>query len=194
MATLNLDVRRFYNDDQKSYMAVFIVTGGATPSDNKIFVCTNEVLCPVGNEIPGRQVGVYVDCPVTTSSGSSGSSGTSGAGSSSSGSSSCVPPGHYEGTDFSIYPNRVLHTIASCPDMETHPQDAPPANDSTGFYRADTVTVMVNSEEMLNCVIDLIYNDIAEHCAMLSMKTPNFEMCPLQDCADNITDNYVFPE
>lgn len=222
--SLNVNVRRFYNDDQTSHLAVFTVTG-STEDGNKIFVCTNEVLCPIGNEIPGQRVGVYVPCDQFTSSsspsynfgGSSSSeevssssqaasselpssSATSSSGSAGSGSSSSSPPidcskgDYWQGDGFVIYPNRVLHTIASCPDMEMHPVDNPPEDDSTGFYRADTVAIMVNTEHTLNSVIDLIYKDIIEHCEIMDKKTPNFELCILEECADSIDQAYIFPE
>ena len=217
--SLNVNVRRFYNDDQTSYLAVFTVTG-STEDGNKIFVCTNEVLCPVGNEIPGQRVGVYVPCEqFTSSSGPSynfgGSSSeepssseaasselpsSSQASSSGSGSSSSSPPidcskgDYWQGDGFVIYPNRVLHTIASCPDMELHPVDNPPDDDSTGFYRTETMAIMVNTEHTLNTVIDLIYKDIVEHCEIMNKKTPNFELCILQECAESIDQDYIFPE
>lgn len=220
--SLNVNVRRFYKDDQTSYLAVFTVTG-STEDGNKIFVCTNEVLCPVGNEIPGQRVGVYVPCEQFSSSAPSYSFGVSSSGESSSsaqpssetpsssapsssgssgsaGSSSSAPPvdcsqgDYWQGDGFVIYPSRVLHTIASCPDMELQPVDEPPDNDSTGFYRVDTVTIMVNTEHTLNTIIDLIYKDIVEHCAIMNKKTPNFELCLLQECADSVDEQYIFPE
>jgi hypothetical protein len=78
--------------------------------------------------------------------------------------------------------------------MEIHPADNPPEEDSTGFYRAETVAIMVNTEYTLDWIIDLIYKDILEHCQIMEKKTPNFELCVLQECADSIDQDYIFPE
>ena len=174
---LKLTIDRLYKDDQRSFLAVFTVTGGQTEDDNKIFVCGNDYLVPGVTETPGQQVGVYVLCESSSSA------------------PSPMPEEDVFGCgSLDIYPNRVLQTIASIEDMEFFPADAPEEEDKTGYYRANTVAVMTRSLDMLNCVIDLIYGDIQLHCNCRNFQTPDLEVHVAQTCTEDDTRQYLFPE
>jgi hypothetical protein len=173
---LKLDIKRIYRDDQRSFLAVFTVSGGQTQDDDKIFVVNNQGMNPGPTETPGQRVGVYVLCEEVVDP---------------------EPVEDYDyfiGEDYELHPNRVLQTIASIEDMRFLPADAPTEEDKTGFYRTNTVSVMTRSLDMLNCVIDLIYADIAIHCACKESETPDLEMSVAQTCSQDDAARYFLPE
>ena len=171
-----LKVYRIYELEEYSFLAVFQVEASVNEVvDTNIFVCQDDVLCKQQpNCAQGTPIGRYVLCGTTPSP-----------------LTLNTPPPSYPTPDFTIYPNRVLETIASDTDMLIHPT-SPPADNPYSFYRASTVAMIFNSSDMMNKTINMIEQDFRIHARIMSLKTADTELKSYTDMTDDDLRNYFY--
>jgi len=78
---------------------------------------------------------------------------------------------------FLIYPQRVLHSIASLKDLEFYTTEPAEVN---GFYRANTVALLMRSKKMMNSVLGEVIADFRENAALQNIPISAAEVVELQ--------------
>jgi hypothetical protein len=92
--------------------------------------------------------------------------------------------------EFTIYPNRVLETIASVTDMEVYDDD--PNTTDQGFYRADTVAMIFTTEELMNRTINYVVQDFKLHNKIMNNKTADTALLTYNHFTDDSIRDYFF--
>ena len=158
-----------------SHMMVLKLEPSFDGEDVKAFVCSNDILCrePIGSCIQGQPVGRYV--PV---------------GESPNPTTLIETPPFYALPEYTIYPNRVLQTIASIEDMEEYTDD--PGTNPYNYYRADTVAMIFYSEQLRDQAIDLIVDDLVKHTTATSKVFTNPQIITADAYTDSDTRDYFF--
>jgi len=173
-----LKIFRLYELHEYSFMVVFKLEHNyvGETSDLNILVCSDDLLCRASsaNCIPNQPVGRYVICGGTPN-----------------------PPtvlGELPCYDtvpeFSVYPNRVLETIASIADMTAY--NTTLGVDKTGYYRADTVAMIFNNEDLMDKTIQMVTRDVRIHVKEMEGKTVDTEIKAYSHITDDALRAYYF--
>ena len=153
-------------------MAVFTVTSDT--ENAHVFVCKDDILNRDPNAVSREKVGRFILCSDTDT-----------------GPDTPEPP-EYIKDDIKIYPNRVLHALASYADLQQLPETL--GSDKTAYYRADTVAVLSRTMAVMNEVIECVVRDFNDHVSMLEGITPDVEMTTVSELTDDDMRNYFFQE
>jgi hypothetical protein len=160
-----------------SFMAVFKMEKSFEEEtlDLNVFVCSDDLLCRESSPscVPGEQVGRYVLCGTTPDPVSLQGD----------------LPAHDE-TDFTIYPTRVLETVASLQDLEVYSTD--PGINLHAYYRADTVAMIFNSESVMDRAINMVVTDVNKHVKAVNGKSLDTEIKSYNQLTDDALRDYFF--
>ncbi len=175
---MTLKIFRIYELHEYSFMAVFrlVPSDEFDTSDLNVFVCSDDLLCREStvNCTPGQEVGRYVLCGSTPSP------------------ISVLGelPAYATVPDFTIYPNRVLETIASVADMSEYSTD--PGTNKNAYYRADTVAMIFNTEHLMNKTIDMVTRDVRLHVRATEGVRVDAELINYSEITDDDLRSYYF--
>jgi hypothetical protein len=175
---MTLKIFRIFELHEYSFMAVFrlVPSDEFDTTDLNVFVCSDDLLCreSTANCTPGQEVGRYVLCDTTSDP------------------ISVIDdlPEFNELPDFTIYPNRVLETIASVADMSEYTAD--PGINKNGYYRADTVAMIFNTEHLMNKVIDMVTRDVRLHVRATEGVQVDTELINYSEITDDDLRSYYF--
>jgi len=174
---MTLKVYRLQELHEYSFMVVFRAEHNfiGETSDLDIFVCSDDLLCreELSNCVFGAEVGRYVLCgevpdPLSVQD---------------------TPPFHAL-PEYTVYPNRVLETIASLADMDEYTTD--PGINLHGFYRTDSVAMIFNTEALMNKAIDLVTTDVRKHVRATGNKSLDVELKTYSETSASDLVDYFF--
>jgi hypothetical protein len=175
---MTLKIFRLYELHEYSFMVVFKLEhnfDGET-SDLNILVCSDDLLCRAANAgcTPGQSVGRYVLCGSTPDP-------VSVVG---------VLPCYDDVPEFNVYPNRVLETVASLADMTEYSTSV--GVDKNGYYRADTVAMIFNTEHLMDKTIQMVTRDVRIHVKAIEGQTLDTEIKAYSHITDDALRDYYF--
>ena len=167
-----LKVYRLQELHEYSFMAVFKVESSfiGDVADLNVFVCSDDLLCreELADCVFGAEVGRYVLCGTTPDP------------------LSVVDLPEHALPEYTVYPNRVLETIASLADLDEYTTD--PGIDLHSYYRADTVAMIFNTEDLMNRTIEMVTEDVRKHVRVTEGKSLDVE---LKTYSETTTDDLV---